>query len=383
MATEFGLFVRAVATRYNGRYRPPGSSKPLPRVAFWSIWNEPNYGPDLAPQATDHSTIEVSPALYRGLVRLAWTALQDTGHGHDTILIGELAPRGTTVGDSPGNFGGMVPLRFVRALYCVDGSERPLRGAAAAVRGCPIGAGGSARFARANPGLFHAGGVADHPYPAGQPPNESVTGEPDYADLSQLPNLERLLDRLQRAYGSSTRFDIYSTEYGYRTYPPEKNFRSTTPQQAAYYLNWAEYLSWRDPRIGSYDQYLLVDPRNGIFASGLEFANGAPKPSNDAYRLPLYLPIPTVKPGQALEVWGSVRPARFARLDTGKRQAVRLEFQAHARGPFRPLRIVPLRDPYGYFDVQQAFTTSGALRLSWSYPGGATIFSRAVRVTIR
>ena len=42
-----------------------------------------------------------------------------------------------------------------------------------------------------------------------------------------------------------------------------------SPTVAAVYLNWSEYLTWRDPRIKSYDQYLLLDPPAGIFASGL------------------------------------------------------------------------------------------------------------------
>ncbi len=35
--------------------RRPGVSSPLPRVAFWSIWNEPDLGTYLAPEAIDHS----------------------------------------------------------------------------------------------------------------------------------------------------------------------------------------------------------------------------------------------------------------------------------------------------------------------------------------
>ncbi|MDQ6608018.1 MAG: hypothetical protein M3Z06_15920, partial [Actinomycetota bacterium] len=133
----FGAFVHAFAERYSGRYRPPGASAPLPRVSFWSIWNEPNYGQNLAPQAIRHSTIEVAPGLYRKLLDAAWSALGATGHGPDTILIGETAPRGLTIGDQPGNFSGMVPLRFLRALYCVGATLRPLLGAAATERGCP------------------------------------------------------------------------------------------------------------------------------------------------------------------------------------------------------------------------------------------------------
>src|SRR5581483_240012 len=38
-ARAFQAFVRAVGTRYSGRYTPPGSATPLPRVSSWSLWN--------------------------------------------------------------------------------------------------------------------------------------------------------------------------------------------------------------------------------------------------------------------------------------------------------------------------------------------------------
>ena len=168
---------------------------------------------------------------------------------------------GITVGDQPGNFSGMVPLRFVRALYCADSSFRLYRGAAATERGCPATAAASKTFPAQHPILFHASGFSVHPYPQGQlPPNVPTSIEPDYADLPALPNLERTLDRLQGLYGSSEHFPLYSTEFGYQTNPPEKIARAVSVSTAALYLNWAEYISWRDPRIRSYDQYLLSDP---------------------------------------------------------------------------------------------------------------------------
>ena len=91
-AREFGLFVKAVAKRYSGAYKPPGSSAALPRVSFWSIWNEPNYGPQLAPQAINRSTVEVSPALYRQLADAGWTALHETGHGGGFVFDGRSLP---------------------------------------------------------------------------------------------------------------------------------------------------------------------------------------------------------------------------------------------------------------------------------------------------
>jgi hypothetical protein len=382
-ASEFGAFVRAVGTRYSGHYTPHGASGPLPRVSLWSIWNEPNYGPDLAPQATDRSAVEVSPRLYRGLLDAAWSALGATGHGHDTILIGELAPRAAS--DYPGNYNGMMPLRFVRALYCLDSGLKPLQGAAATVRGCPGTAAASRAFPAANPALFKASGFADHPYPQGQTPPTVVTpDEPEYADFAALPKLIAALDRAQQAYGSPTRFPIWSTEFGYKTFPPLA--LQASPKVAAGLINWSEYLSWRNPRLRSYDQYQLVDPPgNGPskFVTGLEFADGTPKAVYYAYRMPLWLPTTSFSSGAALEVWGCVRPARYARIDTGAAQRVRIQFERAGAGRFVTIATIALSDPYGYFDVHHAFPGSGAVRLAWRYPHGPEIFSRTVAVVAR
>jgi hypothetical protein len=382
-AVKYGEFVHAVATRYSGAFTPPGASTPLPRVSFWSIWNEPNYGQQLAPQAIDHSKIEVSPRYYRELVGAAWHSLQTTGHTRDTVLIGELAPRGITTGDQPGNYSGMVPLRFVRALYCVDGSFHPLRGSAATARGCPSTASGSAAFAKDNPGLFNAAGVAVHPYPSGGvPPSMATPGEPDYADLASLGRLESTLDRAQLAYGQDRHLRIYDTEFGYQTDPPETIARAIDPRLAAQYLNWSEYLHWRDPRIVTFDQYLLTDPPAGNFATGLRFSDGSPKALYSAFRLPIFLPRTAASRGESVEVWGCVRPAHYARVQTGRVPSAEIQFRGAADGNFRTLRSVVIDDAYGYFDTQVTLPGSGAVRMAWTYPHGPTIFSRSVPVKV-
>ena len=121
------------------------------------------------PQAIDNSTVEVSPLLYRELLDAAWPALQATGHAGDTILIGEVAPRGQTTGDQPGNFSGMVPLRFIRALYCVDGSLHPLHGDRRDAARLPDDRGRLEGVPeRATRGCSTPTGFAVHPYPQGQ-----------------------------------------------------------------------------------------------------------------------------------------------------------------------------------------------------------------------
>jgi hypothetical protein len=352
----------------------------LPKVTQWSIWNEPNYGPQLAPQATSNSTLEVAPALYRGLVNAAWTALHATGHGRDTILIGELAPRGITGANYPGNFSGMVPLRFLRALYCVDGSLKTLQGAAASQRGCPATAAASRAFAQSNPALFQATGMALHPYPQGAVAPDVVTPhEPDYADLAALPNVEKTLDQIFAAYGSHTQLPLYNTEFGYKTNPP---YNLGAPMaKAALYENWSEYISWRDPRMRSWDQYLLVDPpaeSRSNFVTGLEFASGSPKPTLDAWRMPIYLPQINGPHGVPLEVWGCARPVLHA---PGARK-VAIQFRSGPSGAFKTLKTVKITPDDCYFDAPIKFPSSGTVQTLWSAPGQTGIRSRPVQITL-
>ena len=412
-AQAFGQFARAAAERYSGSYIPPGQTSALPRVSFWAIWNEPNFGEDLGPQAVNGSTVSVAPGMYRALAGQMWSGLQATGHGHDTILIGEFAPLGLTgpAGPGhpqglPGDFGQTKPLQFLRTLYCVDSNYRELRGRAARAVGCPTTAAGSRSFRRQNPALFKASGFADHPYPDNSPPTIETSKDPDIAPFPRIPNLERALDRLQRIYGSGKRFPIYNTEYGYITHPPNHdNFVS--PATAAYYINWAEYLSWKQPRVASTMQYLLYDPvlptsavpGDGGFSSGLLFSNGKAKPAYAAYRLPLFLPVTQARRGRSLEVWGCVRPARYAILGdsqkTGQPQTAQIQFARGSSGSFRTLRTVTISNPNNcYFDVRMDFTGSGTVRLAYTYPTdpllmfppaaqGATVYSRSVAIKLR
>jgi hypothetical protein len=388
---DFGAFMRAIGLRYSGHYTPPGSSSPLPRVSFWSIWNEPNFGEDLAPQAIKGSTVSVAPGMYRSLVNAAWGSLQATGHGHDTIVIGELAARGLqgpatrhVPGGFPGNFGQTKPLQFIRTLYCVDSSYKELRGAAAAARACPTSARASASFRAQNPGLFNASGFGLHPYPLGLPPNKDRSNDPDYATFPNLPHAESVLDRVQRIYGSGKRFAIYNDEYGYITNPPNRS-SFPSPATAAYYINWAEYLSWLSPRLASTMQFLLDDPNPtlntpefGGFASGLIFYSGKPKPSFDAYRMPLYLPVTSTRHGHSVEVWGAARPAQYATHAS----AVQIQFRRGSSGAFATVKTVRISDPRGYFDVRVNFNAGGAIRLAWSYPSATTVFSRVQTITV-
>jgi hypothetical protein len=405
-ALAFEQFVQAVANRYSGHYMPPGASLPLPRVHFWEIWSEPNWGPSLEPQFVLHPTRNASAREYRQLLDASWTALARTGHARDTVVIGNLSPRGAP-GPPPSPSAALTwntsPVGFTRILYCVDSSYRPLHGTAAAVAGCPLRAAGSGRFRADHPVLFEASGYGMHPYPVNLPPTKSDTTNPDTVEFSQIPHLESVLDRLHGVYGSTNRMDIYNTEYGYITNPPNPGTEYLHPAAAAVYLNWAEYLTWRNPRIANSMQFGLYDEDikqsvfgPGGFASALIAYTGVPKATFYAYRMPIFLPVTQAAPGQALEVWGCARPAPNAYLDTHRPQHVLIQLRPTSSQQFRTIKTVrPSAGGGCYFDVPARFPESGTVRLQWSYPrddprlldtatpGQTTIYSREVPITIQ
>ena len=77
-------------------------------------------------------------------------------------------------------------------------------------------------------------------------------------------------------------------------------------------------------------------------------------------------------------------------LDGNGPQTVAIQLQADGRGAYKTIRTVNAGG--GYFDVRMPFTTSGNLRLAYTYPAGdpflpvgfagTTAYSRTVRVKL-
>ena len=394
-ATEFGAFVRAVGTRYSGSYTPRQvpTQSPLPRVDYWTVWNEPNQPGWLTPQWTAEprlggAFVEAAPGIYRGLLDAMHAGLEATGHGRDTILIGETAPKGQERARGPTR--AIKPGGFIRRLYCLDDDLQLLRGTAAAVRGCPT-SGSPARFAADHPGLFSATGYAHHPYELTFAPSQRPG--PDDFTTGNLGALSSLLRRIHQRYGQlppggGRDIPLYLTEFGYQTDPPDPAGVSRAEQAA--YLNEAEWITYRNPLVRTLTQFLLVDDKpiagvtnpiaafGGTFQSGLMYQNGAAKPALLAYRLPIFLPSRVVRTGRAVRVFGLVRPAA-----NGTVPRVLLQRRTGS-GPYRTLKTVRGTAGRGYVDTTFPASRSGAVRLAWR-SGATLVTSRQVsfRVTRR
>ncbi len=381
---EFGKFVRAVGTRYSGSYNG------LPRVDFWSIWNEPNQAGWLTPQwsadpRNASSQVDAAPSIYRNLVANAWQGLADTGHGSDTILIGETAPQGQV--NKKAITQSIDALKFIRRLYCVDNNLNVLKGAQASLRTCP---GDVATFVAQNPGLFKASGYAHHPYALLSPPSRR-SRFPDWVSMADLRTLSRELTRIYQRYGQKTQsrngVPLYLTEYGYQT-APDPITRVSFNQQAAY-INEAEYIAYKNPNVRSVNQFLLVDDKTveGIdpkknpslayrtFQSGLQLLTGKRKPSYKAYMTPIFVKQQRVRRGGSTGIFGALRPA-----EAGVPVRAKIQFRSRASKRWRTRRTVTVGGPRHYFETRVTVPATGYLRISWRN-GARTLTSRAANIT--
>jgi hypothetical protein len=404
-AKDYGQFVAAVAKRYDGTFTPTGATSALPKVATFSLWNEPNFGQNLGPQAVGATSKSygslVAPGYYRNLLAAAYPQVKKYDPSA-TLLVGEIAGQGAFGVKNgkhpqglPGNYAITGPIPWLQTLYCVNSSYQRLTGTAAKMADCPATAAAAKKFKSQNPALFKASGFSSHPYASNYAPTQS-------AGIGNRLGTE--LKKLTGHYGAARTWPLYSTEYGYITSPPQTNNKGhhyPSPAKAAIYLNQAEYLSYKNPNVKSFTQYLLEDPLDqraekiGLFSSGLLFSNGMPKPGFDAWRLPIWINGENNQTGNltasSATVWGAARPAIYGATTSAGAQTLQLVFTPTGSTTATTLATVSVSKTTGYFTHKVTFPSSGTLRLEYTYPSdeidlpvgvaGATVFSRSVKVT--
>ena len=252
---------------------PPGSGEPtpppppgttLPRINVWSIYNEPNHPLFVSPQR--HRGVLMSPSIYRALYRSGYKALVRTGHGRDTILIGEVLPIGSNANRDTAT---TSPLTFARELFCLNGKGKRHPGCSGRV--APL----------------RASGWALHAYYRKTGPFSRPPGRDDLTPAA-VDRLRGLLAQAKRKGRLRGKVALWDTENGAQTRPPDPKGASLSRQ--ARFINEAEYLAWKRPYMRSFSQYLWTDEQQvWAFQSGLTFSNGKPKPALEAYRLPIFV----------------------------------------------------------------------------------------------
>ena len=362
-AGDFARFVEAVGKRFSGRYDDDNGGI-IPRVSFWGIGNEPGQAGWLAPQWEKGKM--VSPAMYRELYLRARASLDRTGHGRDTILVGELSPLGSS---NRGQRSPIRPKRFLRALLCESG-EGGL--------GCDL-------FDKYGP--IRATGFAHHPYTKNVSPT-TRDRNPDSITLANINELGRLLDSLAVRTGNIRRgLPIWLTEFGFESNPPDP-FSGVPLERQAEWNQLGELLAYLNPRVAGLTQFLLRDvapvssARRGskahwfTYQSGLEYANGAAKPAMQAYYFPF---IASAAGGFRASVWGQLR-FRPNALPPGAQDQVVIQYlPADGSSDWVPVsEPIVVTSPLGYFTWSVQLPGPGQVRAAWT---GGPLVSRPQPVT--
>jgi hypothetical protein len=339
MPAAFQAFATAVGRKYGTQ------------VGTWAIWNEPNQPQFLRPQFA-HGGKAISPAIYRGLYRAGVRGLTLAGQGNDRMLLGETSPRGT---------GRVVaPLSFLRGTLCLNAHYKR----------------------RKSCGPLRADGYAHHAYTTRQGPYFRPANRNDVT-IGVLGRLTTALDRARRAGALTRRLPIYLTEFGIQSTPDTQSGVSLAKQVE--YRAISERIAYDNRRVAAFSQYLLRDsdptgPKQyGGFESGLRFANGRPKPSLPAFRLPLAVR----RKGSKVSIWGLVRPAAppiFGPLvpptpispPGSAPTTATLLYADRGSSRFKVLRTVRT-DSRGYFLVSAKFRAGRRWNIRWQSFSGTPV----------
>jgi hypothetical protein len=285
---HFAEFAQAVARRY-------------PDAAAFTVWNEPNHNVFLLPQWQEGPGGDLEPAsphVYRAMLHAAVPRLREAAPDA-TVLIGATSSLGASEPQEADDR--MSPMVFLRALACVDEALEPVRdGRCAGFRPLP------------------GDGWSHHPYGDRLPPWAPSPQDKDVR-MADLGRLSSTLDRLHEAGRIERRLDLYLTEFGYQTNPPDPTW-DVTPDDAARWLSEAERIARANPRVRSTTHFLVRDlperegdsPRERWrdYQTGLYFIDGRPKPTRAAFAAPLV--ALEAQPGR-VALWGFVRPGEGER----------------------------------------------------------------------
>jgi hypothetical protein len=333
--TYYGKFLQAIGKEF-GSY-----------VKLYSIWNEPNQPQFLLPQYVGKQV--KSALIYRQLWLKGYAGLKASGHFSGMkVLFGETSPYGNRYADIP------APLTFMRTALCL-----------------------SSTYERSSScGRIPAAGYAQHPYDQKQGPYwspPSYDGGANDVTMASLGNLSSALDKAAAAGALPANLPIYITEYGVQS-KPNQALGVPVAQQAEYDAI-AEQIAYKNPRVASFEQYLLTDdpdPGEGSFQTGLEYVNGQPKPLYDGYRLPL---TATVEGGSKVAFWGLVRPA------SGTATTVTLQYSANGGKTWSAL-LSAQTNTHGYWTASGNFAAGRVWRVQWTAPGGTVYDGPAIRAYV-
>lgn len=247
-ATQYGQFMKAIVTRYNGKYKVHG--KALPQVRFFEVWNEPNLQLYLQPQKV-HGKY-ASMANYAKLVRAAYPRMHKA-NPNVVVIAGVAGPKGRS------NAQGVGAIPWLTAFLR---SKAP----------------------------FDA--YSQHVYPAAGP-RSKTKAKPSW---NTIPTILSMLDKVKK------NVPLYITEAGYTTLPTTyRKVQVSVKQQSTFLTQIFGLPQVKQARVPVVVWFNLQDNPN--WPGGLISLDGKPKPALTSFRkiarggqIPAELQLPKAKP---------------------------------------------------------------------------------------
>jgi hypothetical protein len=330
-----GLFARAAALRYSDGFDG------LPRVRYWSAWNEPNLTIFFYPQLD--ATGPVSPEWYREAVNTFASAVHGV-HADNVVIAGETAPFRDITPEAMAFDKDWGPLKFMRRLLCLDDAGRPTCDKAVA---------------------FDV--WSTHPYTSGGPTHHAAL--PYDISLGDLAKMRATLDAAIRAHHikSAEAVQFWATEFSWDSNPPDRCsppislLKRWVPE--ALYRMWAngiDEVTW----FQLMDLPMSVSPfQSGLYWYAKTVSAAKPKPFLQGFRFPFV----ALRRGGGVYVW--------ARTPFGKPGPLTIEQQSgHGWKPLERLRA----DRFGIAQAMLKVRPVGQFRVTTANGDRSLSFSMRV-----
>ena len=215
-------FAAAAALRYGGDFSVDGAH--LPRVRYWSIWNEPNLSAYLSPQTVNGKPF--APYWYRAMLNASADAIHSV-KADNIVIAGETAPFWNA--ELPKT----SPIGFMETVLCI--SEKQVRNKMTHEVETIYK---SACKQRAKFDVW-----AHHPYTEGGPTHRaSVHGNASLGDLDDMRAVLNAAIRTNHVV-SEQRARFWVTEFSWDTKPPDP--KGVPVQLEARWVSQALYQAWK------------------------------------------------------------------------------------------------------------------------------------------
>ena len=341
--SKFAAFASAVALRYGSQ------------IDRYIVWYEPNNAANLRPQSycAKGRCSPRSPEIYRTIFNTAARAIR-AGDPGAAVYAGSLAGRGSSPRESDDP---LTPIEWLRAFGCIKNNGNKDRKSA------------SCRSFVASA----IDGLVVHPDQRGGPPNKRLNNTLEVG-INDSSRLIRVLDALQATGGvanaidEATPIDMYYTEWGYQTNPPDVFSGVTLAHQSRWLQDGARLVDL-EPRVKLLGQYLwrdqaVQDRGKGVDAygggqSGLYSFDGVAKPAAASFPNPFS--ASSLAGRKIASLWGQVRP--------GGSHIVTIERRLGSHS-YRKVADIET-DDRGYFRVKLPLVITAKFRYSWGLGSAA------------